>query len=144
MNGSQRATINEIKKLLEEENIEIGAALRLTLASQIIVTEELTDIKSHALKSDKNGEKQMDAVINDVAKLRSCVNSKLGEIERHLEKYPSISWYWKHKRKTLILLILGIMVVYTILFGSINISDIRQAILSQLGLPTDLGITPPP
>ena len=142
MNGSQRATINEIKKLIEEDSIEIEAALRLTLASQIIVTEELTAIKSHALESDESVDTQIDAVITKVADLRSCGESKLEEIEQHLGKYPSISWYWQHRRKTLILLVLGIMVTYTILFGGVNISDIRQAILGQLGLPTDLGIGP--
>ncbi len=142
MNGSQQTTINEIKKLIEEDNIEIEAALRLTLASQIIVTEELTAIRTHAVRSEENVDEQIDAVIHDVAGLRNCGEKKLDEIERHLEKYPSISWYWQHKRKTLLLLVFGIMVTYTIFFGWINISDIRQAILSQLGLPLDLGIGP--
>lgn len=142
MNGSQQATINEIKKLIEEENIEIEAALRLTLASQLIVTEELADIKSHAIRSEESVDEQICAVIADVASLRECGESKLDEIEQHLERYPSISWYWRHKRRTLLLLVFGIMVTYTIFFGWINISDIRQAILSQLGLPLDLGIGP--
>jgi hypothetical protein len=142
MNGSQQATINEIKKLIEEDNIEIEAALRLTLASQIIITEELGEIKKQSVRSEENVDEQMLDIINDVGSLRKCGETKLDEIERHLEKYPSISWYWQHRRKTLLLLILGIMVVYTVLFGSINISDIRQAVLGQLGLPTDLGLGP--
>lgn len=132
---SQQVTINEIKKLIEEDNIEIEAALRLTLASQLIVTEELAQL-------EKTVGEQMNAVITDVGELRACGVSKLGEIEQHLEKYPSISWYWMHKRKMLILLVVGFMVAYTILFGWINISDIRQVVLSQLGLPLDLGIHP--
>jgi UPF0288 family protein (methanogenesis marker protein 3) len=132
MTGSQqRTTIEEIKKLIEEENIEIEAALRLTLASQLIVTEELGEIKTHALKTGKSVDGQIDEI-----------ETKLNEIERYLERYPSMSWYWKHRRKMLLLLIFGIMVTYTVLFGWINISDIRQAVLSQLGLPPDLGITP--
>ena len=142
MNGSQQATINEIKKLIEEDNIEIEAALRLTLASQIIVTEESGAIKSNALRWEASVDEQIDDVITDVASLRKCNESKLDEIERHLENYPSISWYWKHKRRTLLLLVFGIMVTYTVFFGWINISDIRQAILSQLGLPPDLGFGP--
>ena len=120
MNGSQQATINEIKKLIEEENIETEAALRLTLASQIIVTEELATVKI------------------DVEKL----NKRVGALESYLTTYPSLSWFWMHRRKMLIILILLTMATYTVLFGWINISDIRQAILAQLGLPPDLGLGP--
>lgn len=141
-NSSQQVTINEIKKLIEEDNIEIEAALRLTLASQLIVTEELADIKSQARGRIEHVDEQMNEVITDVSEMRACGVTKLEEIERHLEKYPSMSWYWMHKRKTLILVAFGIMITYTILFGWINISDIRQVILSQLGLPLDLGIHP--
>lgn len=142
MNGSQQTTINEIKKLIEEDNIEIEAALRLTLASQLIVTEELGGINTQVDRLEKSVDEQMDEVIIDVSKLRRCVNLKLTEIEQHLDTYPSVSWYWRHRRKMLILLVFGIMVMYTIFFGWINISDIRQAVLSQLGLPPDLGLGP--
>jgi len=120
MNGSQQATINEIKKLIEEENIETEAALRLTLASQLIVTEEVTAVKT------------------DVEKL----NKRIGELELYFDAYPSLSWFWAHRRKMLVLLIFLLMATYTVLFGWINISDIRQAILYQLGLPPDLGLGP--
>lgn len=142
MNGSQQTTINEIKKLIEEDNIEIDAALRLTLASQLIITEELTGIRTHAVKSKEGLDKRMDCLEDDVAGLRECVNKRVTKVETHLGKYPSIVWFWIHRRKTLILMLLAIMLVYTILFGWVNISDIRQAILSQLGLPPDLGLAP--
>jgi hypothetical protein len=142
MANSSQHTINEIKKLIEEDNIEIEAALRLTLASQIIITEELAHIKSQSDLWETTVDEQMHEVITDVGGLRKCGETKLEEIELHLEKYPSISWYWMHRRKTLILVAFGLMITYTILFGWINISDIRQVILSQLGLPLDLGIRP--
>ena len=141
-NNSQQVTINEIKKLIEEDNIEIEAALRLTLASQLIVTEELAEIKSQNFRRVEHVDEQMSEVINNVGGLRKCGEGKLSEIERHLEKYPSISWYWIHRRKTLIIVAFGLMITYTILFGWINISDIRQVILSQLGLPPNLGFGP--
>ncbi len=142
MNGSQQATINEIKKLIEEDSIEIEAALRLTLASQLIVTEELGAIRKHAVRSEEGLDKRMDDLEVDVSELRKCVNKKVNEVESHLEKYPSIVWFWIHRRKTLLLMLLMIMLTYTVLFGWVNISDIRQAILSQLGLPLDLGLGP--
>lgn len=142
MNGSQQATINEIKKLIEEDNIEIDAALRLTLASQLIVTEELTAIRKHAVQSEKGLDKRMDCLEADVAELRACVNKKINEVETHLTRYPSVVWFWIHRRKTLLTMLLMIMLTYTVLFGWVNISDIRQAILAQLGLPPDLGLGP--
>jgi hypothetical protein len=142
MANSSQHTINEIKKLIEEDNIEIEAALRLTLASQIIINEELAEIKSQSYRRVEHVDEQMNEVITDVGEMRKCGVTKLDEIERHLEKYPSISWYWMHRRKTLIIVAFGLMITYTILFGWINISDIRQVILSQLGLPLDLGIRP--
>jgi hypothetical protein len=142
MNSHQQDTINEIKKLVEEENIEIEAALRLTLASQLIVTKDLEKIKTRAVLLEENLDEQMDEIIINLDKLRKCVNVQLNDTKQYLEKYPSVSWYWTNRRKTLILLILAIMVLYTVLFGPVNISDIRQAILSQLGLPPDLGIEP--
>ena len=137
MNGAQRDTIEEIKKLVEEESIETEAALRLTLAGQLIITQELVETR-------ESMDRRIDTLEEDVERLRTCVNKKTDRIEKHLEDYPSIVWFWIHRRKSLIIILLVIMLTYTVLFGWVNISDIRQAVLYQLGLPPDLGIGPPP
>lgn len=137
MNGAQRNTIKEIKKLVEEENIETEAALRLTLAGQLIITQELAELKEAV-------DEKIEDLETNVEGLRKCVNVNVGSIEKHLEDYPSIVWFWYHRRKSLILILLVIMLTYTVLFGWVNISDVRQALLHQLGLPPDLGLGPPP
>jgi ATP/maltotriose-dependent transcriptional regulator MalT len=155
VNSHQEHTIQEINKLVQEDSIETEAALRLTLASQLIINESLKEIQALTHRIEERAGKRMDELEEgleariddleeDVKDLRGCVNKKVGSLEEHLEKYPSIVWFWIHRRRTLILLILASMVMYTILFGWVNISDIRQAVLHQLGLPPDLGLGPIP
>lgn len=153
MNSHQEHTIQEITKLIQEDSIDTEAALRLTLASQLIINDSLGEIQAQTLRIEERAEKRMDLLEEglderidtlevDVEKLRGCVQRRVGEVESHLEKYPSIVWFWIHRRKTLILMLLIIMLMYTVLFGWVNISDIRQALLHQLGLPPDLGLGP--
>ena len=155
MNGAQRDTIEEIKKLVQEESIDLDVALRLTLSSQLIITEEVVEIRKQTLRIEKRAEGRMvdleegmddkiEELEEDIISLRKCVESRVGKVESHLENYPSIVWFWIHKRKSLIIMLLIIMLMYTVLFGWVNISDIRQALLHQLGLPPDLGLGTPP
>ena len=154
MNGAQRDTIEEIKKLVQEESIDLDAALRLTLSSQLIVTSELVEIKQQTLRIEERAEKRMTVLENGVdekieeletykASLRECITNRVGILETYHKDYPSLVWFWIHRRKSLILMLLVIMLMYTVLFGWVNISDIRQAILHQMGLPPDLGSGPP-
>ena len=100
----------------EEITEEIGA-----LANQLVVNRRMTETKECI------GE----------------VKDDVSDIKHRLEKYPSILWLWFHRRKTLIAAFFVLMLMYTILFGVVNISDIRQALLHLAGLPTNLGLGPP-
>lgn len=121
MAGNHEEITNEIKALIKEDNLNTDAALRLILANQLIVNRRMVETKEcvSELKDD------------------------IAYIKDSLEKYPSVMWMWFHKRKTLILTIVIIMVAYTVLFSPVNFSDIRQVLLDWIGLPPDLGFATP-
>ena len=124
MANNHEEMTEEIRELLKEDNLNTDAALRLMLASQLIMGRRQKETKECV------GE----------------VKEDVSAIKLSLERYPSIVWMWFHRRKTLIVAIFVLMLIYTVLFGVVNISDIRQAMLQLAGLPTDLGleITPIP
>lgn len=119
--GNHGEITEEIVALIKEDNLNTEAALRLILANQLVVNRRTLETKTSV------GEVQQD----------------VSDIKKSLEMYPSVIWLWFHRRKTLIAAVLVLMLIYTVLFGVVNISDIRQALLSLAGLPPDLGIATP-
>ncbi len=122
MANNHEEITKEIKDLLKDDNLETDAALRLMLASQLVMSRRLKETKECV------GEVKADVVV----------------IKQSLERYPSIMWMWFHRRRTLIAIVFAVMLIYTVLFGVVNISDIRQALLELAGLPTNLGLGPTP
>lgn len=119
--GNHGEITEEIVALIKEDNLNNDAALRLILANQLVINRRM-----------KKTNEVVDEVKEDVS-----------AIKLSLERYPSVMWMWFHRRKTLIAAVLVLMLMYTVLFGVVNISDIRQALLSLAGLPPDLGIATP-
>lgn len=122
MAGNHEEITDEIRTLLKEDNLNYEAALRLILANQIIISRRMRETQ------------------DSVGELKADVK----DIKESLGKYPSVVWMWYHKRKTLILGVIVLMVLYTVLFSPINFSDIRQVLLDWAGLPPDLGLSTTP
>ena len=73
--------------------------------------------------------------------------SEMTELKRELaelRRYPSLTWLWANRRRDVVVLLTVVFLIYTFLFAPWQISDLRQAILHLVGLPTDLGIGIPP
>ena len=106
--------IEEIKQLVDRDEIDQGVTIVLMLNSQV-----------------------------EILKRTSEQEKRLSDIEMRNERYPSITWLWKNERKTVIGVLIALALLYTFIFSPWLISDIRHAVLELIGLPSDLGITTP-
>ncbi len=135
--------IEEIAALLREDSIDPNTALRLILASQMATTKSLSEIQDSVTRFRKTSEERMKEFEDTVEEQLGDLTIRVVSLETYRTYYPSLVWLWVSKKRTFIAVVLILMLLYTILFGWLNIDDIRHAVFDQLGLPYDLGLGPP-
>ena len=104
----------EIKKLVDKDEIDVGAAMVLMLTSQAEILERLSEQED-----------------------------RLHNLELRNQHFPSLPWMWKEDKRSVIVMLIALALLYTFIFSPWLISDIRHAVLHMVGLPQDLGITTP-
>ena len=112
-NGQMKIT-EQIKQLVDKDEIDVGAAMVLMLTSQAEILERLSEQED-----------------------------RLQNLEQHNRHYPSLPWMWKEDKRSVIVMLIALALLYTFIFNPWLISDIRHAVLEMVGLPQDLGITTP-
>lgn len=111
MNGEE--VLAEMDQLISSNDIDPDTAMRLIIAGQKTIIKRL--------------ERYHDDISDITERIRV-----LEEVQQH---YPSMLWLWANDRKNLIIILLVLMFVYTLLFGWLTVSDIRQILLDHAGIP---------
>ena len=112
-NGRMKIT-EQIRQLVDKDEIDPSAAIVLMLTSQVEILERLSEQENRLLA-----------------------------IEQRNKHYPSVTWLWKEDKRSVIVMLIALALLYTFIFSPWLISDIRHTVLHMVGLPQDLGITTP-
>ena len=97
--------------MVGDDEINTNAALVLMLTSQAEILERMSDQES-----------------------------RIENLERWVERYPSVTWLWKYERRSVVVILIMMALLYTFIFSPWLISDIRHKVLQMVGLPPDLGL----
>jgi hypothetical protein len=121
MNGDE--ILREIRIQLAKDEINPDVAMRLILANQVTVNGHLKDIQATMKSSEESTDNRFDELIE-----------KVRAIELYQTYYPSIMWIWSNKKRYLITGLFAFMLLYTFLFGWVDVIVVRNSILGILGL----------
>jgi len=114
MNVRTMKITEQIRLLVDRDEIVVEAAIVLMLTAQMEILERMENIEE-----------------------------RLKKVEDMQNRYPSATWLWAFRRREVIVLMVIIALIYTFIFSPWLISDIRHAVLDLLGLPMDMGIGGP-
>lgn len=134
----------ELAKMVEAGQIKPDEAIRFLVVLYDEQQKQFEQYRETMKQSDAYGEQrqatQHQELLTLIGKLREeidVLNQKIGDLITEGAKYRPLTWYWHHKRKDLIIVLIGIGLLYTIIFSPLTVSDLREIwsnwLLSSLG-----------
>ncbi len=97
---------DEIGDMIRADKIETEAAMRLMLLAQSETIERLDG-------------------------LETAVNA----VTKQQEMFPSLTWLWAFNRRSVVLVVLAVLMLYTLALSPWYVMEIRAALLHAAGLP---------